>query len=152
MEFRSPKSRLDKTKRRPERLLGDETHFWKSLLDNPRLTGAVAPSGPFLARAMARATGGVGEGLVVELGPGTGPVTKVRGDRPAARGTVSCVTTTAIRCRPVRQRRFEGTSPRLGAQSCRLLRFNSSRAVRVPPRASTTAGSGSQHAFGDIAS
>ena len=76
MHFRSPKSRIDKTKRRPERLLGDETRFLKSLLENPRLTGAVAPSGPFLARAMARATGEASDGLIVELGPGTGPVTK----------------------------------------------------------------------------
>ncbi len=76
MDFRSPKSRIDKTHRRPERLLGDETHFLKSLLENPRLTGAVAPSGPYLARAMARAVNVRSDGLVVELGPGTGPVTK----------------------------------------------------------------------------
>jgi phosphatidylethanolamine/phosphatidyl-N-methylethanolamine N-methyltransferase len=57
-------------------LLGDETHFLKNLLENPRLTGAVAPSGPHLAKAMARAVGAAGDGLIVELGPGTGPVTK----------------------------------------------------------------------------
>jgi phosphatidylethanolamine/phosphatidyl-N-methylethanolamine N-methyltransferase len=56
--------------------LTDEVHFLKTLFGNPRLTGAVSPSGRFLARAMARAVGPVGDGLVVELGPGTGPVTK----------------------------------------------------------------------------
>ena len=76
MNFRSPKSRIDRTQRRSERLLGDETHFLKTLLENPRLTGAVAPSSPYLARAMARAVGTGRRGLIVELGPGTGPVTK----------------------------------------------------------------------------
>jgi phosphatidylethanolamine/phosphatidyl-N-methylethanolamine N-methyltransferase len=56
--------------------LTDEVHFLKTLFGNPRLTGAVSPSGRFLARAMARAVGPVRDGLVVELGPGTGPVTK----------------------------------------------------------------------------
>jgi hypothetical protein len=42
MNIRSPKSRIDRTQRRSERLLGDETHFLKTLLENPRLTGAVA--------------------------------------------------------------------------------------------------------------
>jgi phosphatidylethanolamine/phosphatidyl-N-methylethanolamine N-methyltransferase len=40
------------------------------------LTGAVAPSGRALAHAMAVATGSPARGLVVELGPGTGPVTQ----------------------------------------------------------------------------
>ena len=55
--------------------IGDRGRFLKSLLDNPRLTGAVAPSGRMLARAMAAASGPPQTGLVVELGPGTGPVT-----------------------------------------------------------------------------
>ena len=45
-------------------------------LDNPRLTGAVSPSGPALARAMAAHVDPAELGLVVELGPGTGPVTE----------------------------------------------------------------------------
>ena len=85
MPIRSPKSRIDRSKRRTERLLGDETHFLKSLLENPRLTGAVAPSGPHLARAMARASGTSREGLVIELGPGTGPVTKALIEHGVAR-------------------------------------------------------------------
>jgi len=56
--------------------LGDRARFLKSLVDNPKLTGAVAPSGRALARAMAAASGPLASGLVVELGPGTGPVTK----------------------------------------------------------------------------
>ncbi len=56
--------------------LGDGVHFFRSLMTAPRLTGAVAPSGRPLARAMAQAVGGLRHGLVVELGPGTGPVTR----------------------------------------------------------------------------
>jgi phosphatidylethanolamine/phosphatidyl-N-methylethanolamine N-methyltransferase len=61
-------------KRRPN--LGDGAHFLRSLLATPRLTGAVAPSGHVLARAMAAAVDAASLGLVVELGPGTGPVTR----------------------------------------------------------------------------
>jgi phosphatidylethanolamine/phosphatidyl-N-methylethanolamine N-methyltransferase len=45
-----------------------------NLLKIPALTGAVAPSSRYLASAMVRATGEVRH--VVELGAGTGPVTK----------------------------------------------------------------------------
>ena len=55
---------------------GAEPNFLLRFLDDPRRTGAVAPSGPFLAREMARAIDPHRPGLVVELGPGTGPVTK----------------------------------------------------------------------------
>ena len=61
-------------KRMPE--FGDGAHFFRSLMATPRLTGAIAPSGRPLARAMAKAVGHVRHGLVVELGPGTGPVTR----------------------------------------------------------------------------
>ncbi len=56
--------------------LGDNARFLKSLVATPRLTGAVAPSGRALARAMAAAVGSPSRGLVIELGPGTGPVTR----------------------------------------------------------------------------
>jgi phosphatidylethanolamine/phosphatidyl-N-methylethanolamine N-methyltransferase len=64
---------LDKTTRRG---LADSARFLKTLVAAPRLTGAVAPSGRALARAMAAATGSPSHGLIVELGPGTGPVTQ----------------------------------------------------------------------------
>ena len=55
---------------------GDPGRFLKSLIDKPRLTGAVAPSGRALARAMVAASGPPQRGRIVELGPGTGPVTR----------------------------------------------------------------------------
>jgi phosphatidylethanolamine/phosphatidyl-N-methylethanolamine N-methyltransferase len=64
---------LDKGQRRG---IADSARFLKSLIASPRLTGAVAPSGRALARAMAAATGSPSQGLIVELGPGTGPVTQ----------------------------------------------------------------------------
>jgi phosphatidylethanolamine/phosphatidyl-N-methylethanolamine N-methyltransferase len=66
-------------------LLGDAARFLKTLFESPRLTGAVTPSGRYLARAMARAVDPNGEGLVVELGPGTGPVTRALIDNGVAR-------------------------------------------------------------------
>ena len=56
--------------------LKDEARFLKTLFESPRLTGAVTPSGRRLAQAMARAIGPASDGLIIELGPGTGPVTK----------------------------------------------------------------------------
>jgi len=55
---------------------GDSAHFLKSFVTTPHLTGALAPSGKSLARAMAAAAGPAPLGPVVELGPGTGPVTR----------------------------------------------------------------------------
>ena len=54
----------------------DEETFLRRFLGNPKRTGAVAPSGPILAREMARVVDPQAGGLVVELGPGTGPVTR----------------------------------------------------------------------------
>jgi phosphatidylethanolamine/phosphatidyl-N-methylethanolamine N-methyltransferase len=56
--------------------LGDSVHFLRSLASTPHLTGAVAPSGRALARAMAAPVDPEIPGLVIELGPGTGPVTQ----------------------------------------------------------------------------
>jgi phosphatidylethanolamine/phosphatidyl-N-methylethanolamine N-methyltransferase len=56
--------------------LGDEARFIRSWLENPMRAGAITPSGRFLARAMASCVDPAGEGPIVELGPGTGPVTQ----------------------------------------------------------------------------
>lgn len=59
-----------------EERFADEARFIKSWFDSPLTTGAVTPSGRFLARAMARCVDPQAQGLIVELGPGTGPVTE----------------------------------------------------------------------------
>ncbi len=63
-------------RRKKEIDLDDEARFLKSWLENPLKTGAVAPSGKELARRMAAVVDPMWQGPVVELGPGTGPVTQ----------------------------------------------------------------------------
>ena len=51
-------------------------HFWSAWLRNPKTIGAIAPSSAGLGRAMLKALGEIAsDGKVLELGPGTGPVT-----------------------------------------------------------------------------
>jgi phosphatidylethanolamine/phosphatidyl-N-methylethanolamine N-methyltransferase len=56
--------------------LVDALRFLGQWAKNPRMIGAVAPSGPYLARKMASHVDLAREGPIVELGPGTGPVTQ----------------------------------------------------------------------------
>jgi phosphatidylethanolamine/phosphatidyl-N-methylethanolamine N-methyltransferase len=56
--------------------LGDEVQFIRSWIEKPLSTGAVMPSSRMLARAMARYVDPRVDGPVIELGPGTGPVTE----------------------------------------------------------------------------
>jgi len=53
----------------------DEARFLRSWLERPLTIGAVTPSGKILARTMASYVDPRLPGPVVELGPGTGPVT-----------------------------------------------------------------------------
>ena len=54
----------------------DEVHFIRSWLERPLATGAVTPSGRMLARTMAHYVDPARGGPIIELGPGTGPVTE----------------------------------------------------------------------------
>jgi len=56
--------------------LEDEVQFIRSWIEKPLRTGAVMPSGKALARTMARYVDPLANGPVIELGPGTGPVTE----------------------------------------------------------------------------
>ena len=56
-------------------MTSDLSRFFRTWLKQPMLTGAVSPSGKALARAMANEVSADGEWPVLELGPGTGPVT-----------------------------------------------------------------------------
>src|SRR5580658_10400197 len=56
--------------------LDDEVRFIRSWIERPLSIGAVTPSGKILARTMARYVDPDSDGPVVELGPGTGPVTE----------------------------------------------------------------------------
>ncbi len=54
----------------------DEVRFIRSWLEKPLATGAVTPSGRVLAHTMAGYVDPQAAGPVIELGPGTGPVTE----------------------------------------------------------------------------
>ena len=56
--------------------LDDEMQFIRSWIEKPLSTGAVMPSSKALARTMARHVDPHASGPVIELGPGTGPVTE----------------------------------------------------------------------------
>jgi phosphatidylethanolamine/phosphatidyl-N-methylethanolamine N-methyltransferase len=56
--------------------LDDEMQFIRSWFEKPLSTGAVMPSSKALARTMANYVDPQSSGPVIELGPGTGPVTE----------------------------------------------------------------------------
>jgi phosphatidylethanolamine/phosphatidyl-N-methylethanolamine N-methyltransferase len=86
--------------------LSDGADFLKSLMATPRLTGALAPSGRALARAMAASVDPASTGLVVELGPGTGPVTRALIERGFDRRRLVLVEFDPRFCRML-ERRYE---------------------------------------------
>jgi len=61
--------------RRVGRTCSEEFKFLRTWASKPLTTGAVSPSGRYLARAMAAGVDPLADGVVVELGPGTGSVT-----------------------------------------------------------------------------
>jgi phosphatidylethanolamine/phosphatidyl-N-methylethanolamine N-methyltransferase len=56
-------------------MTSDAVRFFRTWIGKPKLTGAIAPSGRALARAMAAEVPLGGDLPVLELGPGTGVVT-----------------------------------------------------------------------------
>jgi len=69
----------------------DEMKFIRSWAQNPLRTGAVTPSGPELAAKMASYLTPRPQARVVELGPGTGVVTKALFDRGLTKPQLSLV-------------------------------------------------------------
>ena len=59
-----------------DRAIADEARFIRNWFKNPLVTGAVSPSSRALSRMMARYVDPHADGPVIELGPGTGPVTE----------------------------------------------------------------------------
>lgn len=84
--------------------LADEARFIRTWIDNPVLTGAVSPSGRFLSRMMARAVDPYGTGPIVELGPGTGPITQALLKRGVNPSRLLLVEFDGSFCRLLRQR------------------------------------------------
>jgi len=89
--------------------LDDEVRFIRSWLARPLSIGAVPPSGKILARAMARYVDPNSSGPVVELGPGTGPVTEALVEAGVDPSRLVLVEFNPTFCRLLRSRYPEAT-------------------------------------------
>jgi phosphatidylethanolamine/phosphatidyl-N-methylethanolamine N-methyltransferase len=89
--------------------LDDEVRFIRSWLDKPLTVGAVTPSGRFLARAMARNVDIDIPGPIVELGPGTGPITEALVDHGVDPARLVLVEFNPAFCRLLRTRYPQAT-------------------------------------------
>jgi phosphatidylethanolamine/phosphatidyl-N-methylethanolamine N-methyltransferase len=88
--FDAQKKKFESQIRRFEQRNGiridDEFRFFRTWIEKPLSLGAVTPSGKALARTMAEYVNPHADGPIIELGPGTGPVTEAlvaRGIDPA---------------------------------------------------------------------
>ena len=82
----------------------DEVRFLKNWIDKPLMTGAVAPSSPQLAKLMASHVDPETAGMVVELGPGTGVVTRALIERGIEPRRIASIEYNPDFCTLLRQR------------------------------------------------
>jgi phosphatidylethanolamine/phosphatidyl-N-methylethanolamine N-methyltransferase len=82
----------------------DDVQFLRSWFEKPLATGAVMPSGRVLARTMARYVDPDSKGPVIELGPGTGPVTAALVERGVDPARLVLVEFNPTFCRMLRSR------------------------------------------------
>lgn len=75
-EVRGTADDLKRTAKVAADKIEDEARFIRTWIENPLKTGAVSPSSPELCREMAAHVDITSTGVVIELGPGTGPVTE----------------------------------------------------------------------------
>jgi len=101
--------------------LDDEVRFIRSWIERPLSIGAVTPSGKLLARAMARYVDPASEGPIVELGPGTGPVTEALVEAGVSPSRLVLVEFNSAFCRLLRSRYPEATLVQGDAYSLRRL-------------------------------
>ncbi len=107
--------------------LDDEVRFIRSWLEKPLSIGAVTPSGRILARAMARYVNPEIPGPVVELGPGTGPVTEALVDQGVDPARLILVEFNPVFCRLLRSRYPRATVLQGDAYNLKRLLENSIR-------------------------
>jgi phosphatidylethanolamine/phosphatidyl-N-methylethanolamine N-methyltransferase len=89
--------------------IDDEVRFLRSWIEKPLSTGAVMPSGKLLARTMARLVDPDAPGPVIELGPGTGPVTEALVERGVDPSRLVLVEFNPMFCRLLRSRYPDAT-------------------------------------------
>lgn len=71
--------------------LAEHWDFLRGLLASPKGVGAIAPSSPVLARAIAREIDPAMPGPILELGPGTGVITEALIERGIAPGRITAI-------------------------------------------------------------
>src|ERR1700684_2345949 len=101
--------------------LDDEVRFLRSWIERPLSIGAVTPSGKILARTMASYVDPDCSGPVVELGPGTGPVTEALVRAGVAPSRLVLVEFNPSFCRILQARYPEATLVQGDAYSLRRL-------------------------------
>jgi len=99
----------------------DEVRFIRSWIERPLSIGAVTPSSKVLARTMARYVDPRSKGPVVELGPGTGPVTEALVEAGIAPSRLVLVEFDPAFCRILHSRYPEATLVQGDAYSLRRL-------------------------------
>jgi phosphatidylethanolamine/phosphatidyl-N-methylethanolamine N-methyltransferase len=103
-----PLHSIARVEKKPLRL-DDEVQFIRSWIEKPLSTGAVMPSGKALARTMARYVDVSATGPVIELGPGTGPVTEALVEHGVDPARLVLVEFNPTFCRLLRTRYPEAT-------------------------------------------
>ena len=89
--------------------IDDEVRFIRSWIEKPLSIGAVTPSGKVLARTMASYVDPASDGPVVELGPGTGPVTEALVQHGVDPARLVLVEFNPVFCRLLRSRYPDAT-------------------------------------------
>jgi phosphatidylethanolamine/phosphatidyl-N-methylethanolamine N-methyltransferase len=89
--------------------IDDEVQFIRSWIEKPLSTGAVMPSSKLLARLMARQVDAKLPGPIIELGPGTGPVTEALVNQGIDPARLVLVEFNPVFCRLLRSRYPQAT-------------------------------------------
>jgi len=101
--------------------IDDEFRFFRTWMENPLSIGAVTPSGKALARTMAAYVDPDSDGPVIELGPGTGPVTEALVAQGVDPARLVLVEFDPTFCRLLRKRYPEATVVQGDAYGLRVL-------------------------------
>ena len=112
-KFDAQKKKFESHIRRFEQKNGiridDEFRFFRTWIEKPLSMGAVTPSGKALARTMAEYVDPHSDGPIIELGPGTGPVTEALVARGVDPARLVLVEFDPTFCRLLRKRYPEAT-------------------------------------------
>jgi len=101
--------------------LDDEVRFIRSWFERPLTMGAISPSGKLLARTMASYVDPSIRGPVIELGPGTGPVTEALVEQGVDPSRLVLIEFNPDFCRLLRTRYPDATVIRGDAYSLRRM-------------------------------